>query len=279
MTMSDEPGSAVEFEVMRVKEDTVLHRCQPVATEVPFTIIANGTELATLLSTPTNMEEFTCGFLYVSGFIAEAGEIHSYVLDSERWVANVEIERPPDPSIMGKRLFTSGCGKGIMYASVVELSSRRPPLAETSLTREQVWGAARWLQTSSDLYKSTGGVHTAALSDGGGEPIVSMDDIGRHNAVDKVIGWALKNGQTLSSLVLITSGRVSSEILHKAARAGIATIVARGAPTHQAVLRARESGITVIGFARGSSFTVYSHEERIGISESLTNDSAGAANS
>lgn len=273
MTISDEPGSAVDFEVMRVKEDTVLHRSQPVATEVPFTIIANGTELGTLLSTPTNTEEFTCGFLYASGFIRKAEEIHSYVLDSSRWVANVELEQPPDPDIMDKRLFTSGCGKGIMYANVVELSSRRPPLAETSLTCEDVWAAARWLQTSSELYRSTGGVHTAALSDGGDKPLVSMDDIGRHNAVDKVIGWALKNGQPLSLLVLITSGRVSSEILHKAARAGIATIVARGAPTHQAVLRARESGITVIGFARGSSFTVYSHAERIAGHKSGTRSS------
>ncbi|NQT92289.1 MAG: formate dehydrogenase accessory sulfurtransferase FdhD [Lentisphaerae bacterium] len=90
-----------------------------------------------------------------------------------------------------------------------------------------------------------------------------MDDIGRHNAVDKVIGWALKNERDLSQLWLITSGRVSSEILHKAARAGMAAIVARGAPTHQAVLRAKEAGITVIGFARGSGFTVYSGEERV----------------
>jgi len=263
MTTPHEPGPSAEFEVVRVREDTSERRQQQVATEVPFTIIANEVELATLLCTPANLEDFTCGFLFTSGFIRNAKEILSYVLDPKRWSAHVELERPPDPEIASKRLYTSGCGKGVMYANVVELSSRRPPLAEISLERAQVRAAAKWLQTSSELYRSTGGVHTAALSDGADEPVVSMDDIGRHNAVDKVIGWALRNGQELLRMVLITSGRVSSEILHKAARAGMAIIVARGAPTHQAVLRAKESGITIIGFARGSGFTVYSHEHRV----------------
>ncbi|NQT92288.1 MAG: formate dehydrogenase accessory sulfurtransferase FdhD [Lentisphaerae bacterium] len=167
MTVSHEPGASEEFEVVRVKDGTAERRRQPVATEVPFTIVANETELATLLCTPADMEEFTCGFLYTSGFIRNAGEIHSYVLDPTRWVAHVELERPPDPAIMGRRLFTSGCGKGVMYANVVELSSRRPPLADISMDHAQVRDAAHWLQTSSELYRSTGGVHTAALSDGG----------------------------------------------------------------------------------------------------------------
>lgn len=263
MTTPHEPGPTADFEVLRVTADTSERRTQPVATEVPFTIIANGMELATLLCTPSDLEDFTSGFLFTSGFIRKAKEVLSYVLDPRRWVAHVELERPPDPEFTSKRLFTSGCGKGVMYANVVELSSRRPPLGAISLDHAQVRSAAKWLQTSSKLYRSTGGVHTAALSGGGGEPVVSMDDIGRHNAVDKVIGWALRSGQELARMVLITSGRVSSEILHKAARAGMAMIVARGAPTHQAVLRAKESGITVVGFARGNGFTVYSGFERV----------------
>jgi FdhD protein len=90
-----------------------------------------------------------------------------------------------------------------------------------------------------------------------------MDDVGRHNAVDKVVGRALLEGMDLSRCALLCSGRTSSDMLHKAKRAGIPVSVSRGAPTHQAVLQARSMGVTVVGFARGTSMTVYSHPERI----------------
>lgn len=256
-------GPSIAVDVFRVKDGVAEARVQQVATEVPFTIIANETELATMLCSPSDLEALTRGFLFVSGFIRSGDELLGCVLDTTRWVAHAELVRPPDPELIQRRVYTSGCGKGVMYGSLVELSSRRPPPSDLCVTVSDVAACAAWLQQASALYRSTGGVHTAALCEPGVEPQVTMDDIGRHNAVDKVIGWALQHACEFARRILITSGRVSSEILHKAARAGIPIIIARGAPTHQAVLRAAEAGIAIIGFARGRNFTVYAGASRI----------------
>lgn len=261
--LDDAFGPSLPVHVIRVRDGAAERRTQRVATEVPFTIMANDAELATMLCTPGDLVELTCGFLFASGFIRAADELLGCVIDTTRWVVHATLARSPDPEQIRKRLYTSGCGKGVMYGSLVELSSRRPRPSDLCLTVSQVSACAAWLQDASELYRSTGGVHTAALCEPGADPRVTMDDIGRHNAVDKVIGWGLRHACDFARQILITSGRVSSEILHKAARAGIPVIVARGAPTHQSVFRAAEAGITIIGFARGQNFTVYSGAERL----------------
>ena len=150
-----------------------------------------------------------------------------------------------------------------MFASAVELAGRHPIESGLTITAAGVHELAAWLQHCSALYRETGGIHSAALSAAGSIPQRHFDDIGRHNAVDKAIGAGLFSGSDFSRMVLICSGRTSSEILHKARRAAIPIIIARGAPTNQTILKAREMGITVVGFARGSAFTVFSHPERI----------------
>ena len=117
-------------------------------------------------------------------------------------------------------------------------------------------------QMKSELYKTTGGTHSAALSDGE-NILIFHEDIGRHNAVDKVIGDAFLQQIRLDDKILITSGRVSSEILLKVAKGGIPLLVAISAPTDMAVELANKLGITLIGFARGKRMNVYTHEERI----------------
>jgi FdhD protein len=121
----------------------------------------------------------------------------------------------------------------------------------------------REMAVSSALHKATGGVHTAALSLSGGNPMLLIDDIGRHNAVDKVIGGALVNLIDLTKCVILSTGRVSSEILFKARKAEIPVVASLGAPTHQSLLLARKLGVTLCGFVRGDKFTLFSHPERI----------------
>jgi FdhD protein len=264
MTDSTEPlEMAEDYEVVRVKGGVANRVRQPVVTEVPLTIMAGDVELATLHGSPSHLEEFAYGFLFGSAFIRGAADVLSISLDRKRWVIHVELARPPDPSIISRRLYTSGCGKGVMYAHVSEMASRRPVASDLTITAEQVGGLARWLQHTSPLHRETGGLHTAGISLGGAIPEQHIDDIGRHSAVDKAIGRALMDGVDFSQAVLVTSGRMSSDILHKAGRAGMPIIVARSAPTHQTILRARDQGVTVVGFARGDGFTVYAHEERV----------------
>ncbi len=264
MTSSDPLGPTTELEVIRARGDELGPATVMVATEVPLTVVVNGTELATLMCTPADLEPLCAGFLLSSGVIDRASEILDYRCDTTRWEARLRVQHDPEPELLSRRLFTSGCGRGVVFASAVEIAARHPMVSELSMHRDQIAAAMAWMQRASDSFRDSGGVHTAALSLDGAAPTVAMDDVGRHNAVDKVIGHALLDGVDLARCALLCSGRTSTDMLHKAKRAGIPISVSRGAPTHQAVLQARQMGLTVVGFARGSSLTVYSHPARIG---------------
>ena len=256
-------GTSVEYEALRVKQDMHSSENVLVATEIPFTIIANCVEIATLMCTPSDLQALTMGFLFTSGFIANSGEVGTYLADEQQWRVDVSLAREPDPQMMDRRMYTSGCGKGVMYSSAVEISSRSALENDFIIDGRVVVEIMRWLQTCSQLHKDTGGVHTAALSVEGLLPQIVMDDVGRHNAVDKAIGQALMERIDFAESALVSTGRISSEILHKAKRSGIPIIVSRGAPTHQTVLMAREMNVTTIGFARGAGYTIFTCPQRV----------------
>ncbi|NIM20572.1 MAG: formate dehydrogenase accessory sulfurtransferase FdhD [Candidatus Latescibacteria bacterium] len=261
---SDTPlGTSVEYEVIKYKSGSAEPAKVQVATEVPFTIMVNETEVVTLMCTPENLEELCYGFLFTSGIIESRDDVVSYLCDESRWMAQVTIEEMPDLSMLSKRLYTSGCGKGVMYSSLVEITSRHPLKTAFKVDKDALIELMRWLQKSSDLFKKSGGVHSAALSENGKTPKIAIDDVGRHNAVDKAIGDGLIRGVDFSQCVLVCSGRTSADMLHKARRSGIPVTISRGAPTHQTILLAREMGVTVVGFARGGGFTIYTHPGRI----------------
>jgi len=255
--------SSVNFDVIRVKNNKKEELTQPVATEVPCTIVVNGNEVVTIMCTPTFMKEFAVGYLYTSGMIKSAHDVTNFYCDTKRWRLDVNTVKEIDTELLGKRIYTSGCGKGVLYANVIALSYRHPLESDFSVTNEFVTRCVKWFFKCSSLYKETHGVHTAALSVNVEIPQLYIDDIGRHNATDKVIGNALMNSVDLSRVLLLCTGRISSEILHKVKRCGIPIVLSRGAPTHQTVMMAREMGVTVIGFARGESLTIYSHSDRI----------------
>lgn len=264
MTAATEPlATSVDFTAVRVEPDGTQTTTVSVATEVPLTIIANGTEIATLMCSPSDLKEMAYGFLFTSGVISKASDITSYRCDTEKWLAELILSSEFDPKMLGKRLYTSGCGKGVMYADVVELSGRRPLQSDFCVSRGSVLECMQWLQGASPLYRATGGVHSAALSVDGALPECAIDDVGRHNAVDKVIGTALLRDISFEHTMLMCTGRISSDILHKARRCATPVVLSRGAPTHQTLLLANDMGITVVGFARGGRFTIYSHSNRV----------------
>lgn len=256
-------GPSTPMSLIKVTRDSATEVEESVATEIPFTLQAGETEIATLQCSPSHLEELVYGFLYTAGFINTASDLKSCRVDRTRWTAWLEMDEVPDPLVLSKRIYTSGCGKGVTFAHLNEAASRLPMQSELTITREQVNELAGWLQHTSELYRSTRGIHTAGLSRNGLTPAIGIDDIGRHNAVDKVIGSGLLTGVDFRQSILISSGRISSEILHKTKRCGIPIIIARGGPTHQTVLRAKDMGVTVIGFARGGQFSLFSHPDRI----------------
>lgn len=256
-------GMSEEYTIVRCKHGIIEQGNATVATEVPLTLFVNNSEIATLACSPGGLKEFGYGFLFTSGFINSAEDVRSCVMDNKKWTLEIEITNAPDPQLLTKRLFTSGCGRGVMFSSMTEIAQRPPLVNSSSLTIETISHLMRWLQSCSPLHKSSGGVHTAALAESGEIPSLYFDDVGRHNAVDKVIGAGLIKQSPFQDTALLLSGRISSEILFKARRTGIPIIISLGAVTHQTILLARSMELTIIGFARGTSFTAYSRPDRI----------------
>jgi FdhD protein len=252
-----------EITVFRVEKAQGWEDQDRVAEEVPLTVYLNGQEVATLLSSPSHWEELAAGFLFSQGVIKSAEDILRVGVDPRRGLAWVEAKDTPllAQQALFKRVLTSGCGTGVsmFFAGEVRTVAGAEGFSESAVVFLEL---AREFQGRSETYRATGGVHSAALAEGGSLKVF-REDIGRHNAVDKVIGHCLLNRLPTASSLLLTTGRASSEIVIKAARLGVPILVSRSAPTSLAVNYARELGITLVGFARGRRLTVYAHHERI----------------
>jgi len=251
------------FDITLIKggeRDKAFH---PVSEEIPLTIEINGNELATLLCSPADLKELVYGFLYTSGFIGDASDVKTLVIDQDRWKAAVEIaESGMSEKMLFKRIYTSGCGKGVIFHNPLDVMQRTRIPDGFSVNNQRITGLMKMFQTASSEHKETRGVHSSALADAD-DVLFFKDDIGRHNAMDKVIGEALYRRIDFSDKMILTSGRISSEILSKVLRCRIPIIVAAGAPTNQAVKFARNVNLTVVGLARGNTMFIFSGDERI----------------
>lgn len=256
-------GEEIPIPITRYREGKLKSEESRVAVEIPLTFVVNGHEMATLMCTPSHLKAYTYGFLFTSGMIRSADDILDWDCDKKKWRVDVDVKDFTDPELLGQRVYTSGCGKGVMYTSMMELAARHPIETDARISGQVIINAMGWLAKCSALHKSTGGVHSVAVSIDNAMPEFHIDDIGRHNAVDKVIGTLLMEKTDTNNLVLLGTGRVSSEILHKARRMSIPVIASRGAPTHQSILLAKEMGMTIVGFVRPSNFAVFTHPDRI----------------
>lgn len=252
------------------------------ATEEPLEIrLLLGGEsrtVAVTMRTPGADFELVAGFLHNEGVIAHKGELRtlSYCVDrdvdaEQRYnIVNVELGRSAWPQIDRLErhfLTTSACGV-CGKASIESLRIRN--VAELSpgpaLNAELVTSLPDKLRAAQGVFESTGGLHAAALFDADGVLLALREDVGRHNALDKLIGWSLMNGKLpLHDAIVMVSGRTSFEIVQKALVAGVPVVCAVSAPSSLAVGLAREFGMTLIGFLRGSRFNVYAGTERLAV--------------
>lgn len=235
-----------------------------VVNEKPCTIYLNGEELVTLLCSPEGLRELAVGFLAGEGFINSLSDIKS--IDFVEDTSQVFIELVGKKEIVHKtflrRYLTTGCGKGVSFYNFSDARLCRQVEGELKITPKEILDMMRRLQDESNLHKETGGVHSAALGHNG-VVVLKKEDIGRHNAIDKIFGHCLLRGISLEDKVLLVSGRVSSEIILKVIKMGIQILISRSAPTDLAVSFAQDYGVTLIGFARGHRFNVYSCPERV----------------
>ncbi len=253
----------ISMDIIKVTPDGRRAESDVVATETPVTIMTDEMEIATLMCTPEYLDDLARGFLCTSGLVDRPEDFLGCEVDPSQWVVRVRLAHAVDPERLNRRAFTSGCGKGVLFGNVLEAAGLTPLAGGFAVAASRIQELANWFRRYSDLHHATGGVHTVALSEDGAEPTLIRDDVGRHNGADKVVGRALRDGVDLSRSILITSGRISSEIAHKARRAGIPILVSLGAPTHQGVLLARDLNLTLVGFARQARFSIFAAPERI----------------
>ncbi len=228
-----------------------------VPSEAELTVYVNLKELVTILCSPVKQNYLVLGFLYSEGIISSMADVMMMRVCDEEAEVDVRLANP-DFQLPGKRRLTSGCGGGSTFTTEAKRVESDFVVAPT-----EVLALMKQFQEQMELYRVTGGIHTSALADRE-SLIVVAEDIGRHNTVDKIQGECLMRGLPTRDRLLLTSGRVSSEMLLKAARMEVPVVVSRHSTTGTAVSLARDLGIALVGHARGSRLLVYSHPERLG---------------
>ncbi|WP_285363585.1 formate dehydrogenase accessory sulfurtransferase FdhD [Microbacterium sp. LMC-P-041] len=254
-------------------------RADTLAVEEPLEIRVAGSPLAVTMRTPGHDVELAAGFLVSEGIIAQAEDFHSAIhcggpgtggQENTYNVLDIGLAHGvalPDPEVARRFYTTSSCGVcGKASIDAVRTVSRHPvSVDDVQVGAEQIASFPDRLRAEQAAFDKTGGLHAAALFDAdSGELLVLREDVGRHNAVDKVVGWALLNDRLpLRRQILQVSGRASFELVQKAAMAGIPLLSAVSAPSSLAAELAEEAGVTLIGFVRGRSMNIYSHAHRV----------------
>jgi FdhD protein len=232
--------------------------------EVPVALAVNGVALATLIASPHDLQFLVAGFLRMQGLVRSAGDLLTLSVCEDFGAASVRIRGDVPDRITPT--FTSGCGAGISF-HVPAAGGRQVqfPSAGPFVSPESLFSAMDALSRASEAYRGSGGIHSAGAWDGE-RLLLFAEDIGRHNTIDRIAGQALLEGIDLSGRILVASGRVSSEMAAKAGSLGISVIASRTSPTDLAVKICGELGITLVGYARGRRFNVYTHPARIAAS-------------
>ena len=273
-------GSKVKTRVRVVEDGAARVRPDTLATEEPMEIrlISGGVRrtVAVTMRTPGSDFELAAGFLYGEGVVSSPEEIQkiSYCVDADvdaeqRYnIVNVALRggQTYDPRPLERSFYTSSacgvCGKESLDQLELRGYPKLPP--GPRIEPEIVYSLPGKLREAQGLFEETGGLHAAALFDAGGSLLALREDVGRHNATDKLVGWALLEGRLpLHDHLVMVSGRTSYEILQKCVAAGVPLVCAVSAPSSLAVDVARRFGVTLVGFLRGNRFNVYSEPERV----------------
>lgn len=262
--------------ITSVRDGVSVQRADRLAAEEPMEVRAGGpgqepVSVAVTMRTPGNDFELAAGFLFTEGLIEGPQEISSVAyceLPAEEQhynVVTVRLRRPFDPAGLTRNFYaTSSCGIcGKASLDHVRLACARVRPGPV-FARSAILSMPEALRAAQRIFEQTGGLHASALFDPDGGVVAAREDVGRHNAVDKLVGRSLLAGEVpLAERGLFVSGRVSFEIVQKAAMAGVPLVAAVSAPSSLAVEAAADLGMTVVGFVRGSGFNVYSHPERV----------------
>jgi FdhD protein len=250
-----------QIKILKITDNVPEEKLDSIVVEKPINIFVNFEFYAALMCSPSELKELAAGFLFSEGVISSAADIKSI---EEKYgdrvcvVLNHEFSKDSE----SVRARSTGCGNGSIRLNKLENRSFSPAEDGNRFTAESIAGFMKEFNHMSGVFRETGGVHSCAICGGGGIECFS-EDIGRHNALDKVIGKAILKGIDLKKRVILTTGRISSDIVLKAAGAGLPMVVSHSAPTDLALEIAEAANITVLGFVRGNRMNVYCCSKRI----------------
>ncbi|QXE91319.1 formate dehydrogenase accessory sulfurtransferase FdhD [Geomonas subterranea] len=252
--------------VYRYEKGTLSAREREVVEEVPVVLNVNGRELATLIASPHDLRFLVAGFLRMQGLVERADDFYLLSVCNDFGMAKVQIKGELPESL--KPVLTSGCGTGISFTIPQARKMRSEESSGMSYLPAGVFTMMDALAQKAEAYASHGGIHSAAV--GHGSVDLFSEDLGRHNTIDRIAGEALLKGIDLTGMMLVTSGRISTELVAKAALLGIGLVASRTSPTSTAVQMAEEAGITLIGYVKADRFEVYSHPDRLDVVGTVT---------
>lgn len=257
---------------MKIKRIPIVHITEggetdteaTVTVEFPLTIVLNDRELVTLLCSPTDLEYLAIGFLFSEGLLKSKGEIKKITVDDQKGMVRVETKKDKElpPELLHKPLIASGGGRGAPFHGTVATQGWAKVESQVVIAPDEVFALANEFQHHSQLFQATHGVHSAALCDTK-SILVFNDDLGRHNALDKIFGECLLKDIPTDDRIVITTGRVPSEQLIKVAKRKVPIMISLTVPTDLGVKLAADFGITLIGSVKGKRMNVYTNKWRV----------------
>ena len=229
-----------------------------VISEAVVTLTVNGELWLSFMCTPSDLEALAVGFLYNEQIIQSKNEIASVHVCANGDNVDVWLDHTVEKPAQWQR--TSGCGTGMTRADASQAVFR--PVSAVRISPDTLLNCMDLLIKSQTVYREARGIHSAALTDGQ-RIFYQVEDIGRHNTLDKLAGFLVKEPVEISPFIVLTTGRVSLEMLNKSARIGADVVLSRTSPTIRSIQQADLTGITLIGYARRTELNVYSHPERL----------------
>jgi FdhD protein len=232
--------------------------------EIRFSIFVEDRELVTLMCSAWQLKPLVIGFLYLEGLIESVDDVQMLRVCAEDRLADVRLANG-FPDVPPRKILTSGCTGGVSFGKYLDqIEQFRVAAEDVRVAPGRMYELLRALYDHSNLYRQSGGVHTSILVERDGvAPRLVAEDIGRHNTLDKLQGMALLEGIPTRGGVILASGRISSEMLFKAAIMGVPIVGSRTSPTNLALAVAERLNITVCGYIRQGSMNVYTHPDRI----------------